>query len=187
MASKIFILLLIVHVQIAVGVVSVYKGGECTTCLSGVTDETYAAVCRSGNTKTAYCCTAAETLADKRCSRAPLCTSALANPDMWGLVCPHEKYPCGVAKPEFTLKLGQSYTIRIGNKFGPSNRCHYAFRPSEYQKYGDITATNLRWMQVLFKKVDYLEAFIANSTSETAIEEVTTVAGTVYNFTMANW
>ena len=39
----------------------------------------------------------------------------------------------------------------------------------------------------MFKKVDYLEAFIANSTSETAISEVTTVAGQDYNFTMANW
>ena len=106
---------------------------------------------------------------------------------MWGLVCPNEKYPCGIAKPEFTLTLGQTVKVKIGNKFGPKNRCYYAFKPSEYQIYKDLNKTNLRWMQVLFKELKNVEAYISSSKSETAIKSVIPVEGKDYNFTMANW
>ena len=106
-----------------------------------------------------------------------MCTSSIAKEEMWGLVCPNEKYPCGIAKPEFALALGQTVKVKIGNIFGVKNRCYYAFKPSEYQIYKDLNKTNLRWMQVLFKELKNVEAYISSSTSETAIKSVIPVEG----------
>ena len=103
----------------------IYSGAECSTCIAGSK-----VVCRSSfSTNMAYCCdTTGRDTTQRACAQAPLCTTDLTNTaGLQYLACPYETGPCGKVGPAIRLRMNESVTIEINNRFTTTDQCWYSF------------------------------------------------------------
>lgn len=132
---------------------TVTKAKDCLACLADTS--TYKAVCNSNSLRLSYCCTQTDfDRGMKTCNRSELCSNNITDADFTSLVCPHEKYRCGVLNPNIRLNLGDEMTIKLGNKFGPNDACWYKLTTRDrVPTINDIPRYNRKHMQVYFSKM----------------------------------
>ena len=103
---------------------TVTKASQCLKCLADT--DTYSAVCNSNSIRITYCCTPTDfERGMKACNRSELCSNNITDTNFLSMVCPHEKYRCGVLNPQIKLNLGDKMTINLNSKFGPNDACWY--------------------------------------------------------------
>jgi hypothetical protein len=85
----------------------IYSGKGCRDCLSNSTNIAYNnTVCTSNYNKgVAYCCSEPDFKKNRACISSPLCSRDISDSNMWGVVCPHEKWSCGRKTPDIVLAM----------------------------------------------------------------------------------
>ena len=148
---SIFVSTLIINETQAVDTVT--KASQCLECLADT--EKYAAVCNSNSLRITYCCTPTDfERGMKACNRSELCSNNITDTDFKSMVCPHEKFRCGVLNPWIKLNLGDQMTIKLNSKFGPDDACWYRLSTRDrVATIDDIPRYNRKHMQIYFSKM----------------------------------
>ena len=159
---------------------TIYTGAECSACLLDTTN--YAGVCRSKSGATvSYCCSEEEMETDRNaCKESPICSSSIDAINMWPLVCPHEKYPCGANSPEIELRLGLTLTLRVNKLFDLPDSCYYHIFASDQVSADDIEPYNLKHVQVYIESLTGMVGYV--SSVNNGIENVVETEITEYNY-----
>ena len=95
MAQILLIVVIAILSDLASAYKSVYKGEDCKECLSN--NATWAGVCRSKySSSISFCCTEDDKTTQTACSHSPLCSYDMEFDEIKEMVCPYEKYACGL-------------------------------------------------------------------------------------------
>ena len=114
------------------------------------------------------------------CKESPICSSSIDAINMWPLVCPHEKYPCGANSPEIELRLGLTLTLRVNKLFDLPDSCYYHIFASDQVSADDIEPYNLKHVQVYIESLTGMVGYV--SSVNNGIENVVETEITEYNY-----
>ena len=181
---------------VAEGGVTLYEGEDCIKCVLGTLDPTvtYKGVCRSQfGFSTSYCCTEDESDWTKgssfTCQNMPFCSWEVPVNEMKYLACPHVTRPCGgIKNPNIKLNLGDSRNVNINvrSTFSTVDSCYYTLSTYDKIDAANLDPYNRKYMQVYVNSIASLDVYVANGTSEAAIQEAQPVTASRYNFTYPN-
>jgi hypothetical protein len=117
------------------------------------------------------------------CGDSNLCSSEIEAINMWPLVCPHEKYPCGANSPEIEMRLGLTLTLRVNKLFGPGDSCYYHVYANDQVSPDKVDKYNRKFLQVYVESITAMVGYISSSNGDIKDVTDTQITEYAYNFT----
>lgn len=75
-----------------------------------------------------------------------MCNWNITDSNMKYITCPHEKYDCGISKPNIGLSLNQSVTLELSRYFNTKSSCYYELTANDQVALEDLDPYNRKYI-----------------------------------------